>query len=342
MTLIRVQCAQCGTALQVRGEMAGQQGRCPKCGATIEIPSAAASASSLGSPSMIAALPAVATAAPSSILRSTAPPAPPAPVTPPTLLLSEATAQDILVEIQRRKKSAVMVVFETPPDGSYAISRQADANVRCYRTAEMSDGQLMEVLGQLSRMSQGVQNQKGGLGLQPEGQPLPYELKGDRLGMSLTEFKEKYGRKLAGMTLPYCSDACPGQANPTLWSEPWHVSAGLINGRVDLPSENNPPTIAGVRTELFLYHFVDQKLFRMTVLFDTEAFHLIHNALVQKQGPPTRENKERMEMTWENGMSTIKLTRGAIRPKKASTLIFIHNQLQKSAEGRAPQRSTDL
>jgi hypothetical protein len=31
-----------------------------------------------------------------------------------------------------------------------------------------------------------------------------------------------------------------------------------------------------------------------------------------------------------------------MRPKKASSLIYIHNQLQKIAEGRTPQRATDL
>jgi hypothetical protein len=270
------------------------------------------------------------------------PPTPVAPAPAPSLPLSQATAPDMLAEIQRRKKSAVMIVFETPADGSYALSRRPEANVRCYRTADMSEAQLMEVVAQVGRMSQGMRNQKGGIGLQPEGLPVAYELKGDRLGLTLAEFKTKYARKLGGITLPYCSDSCAGQANPTLWSEPWHVAAGLITGRVDLPSESNPPTIAGVRTELLLYHFVDEKLFRMTALFDTEAFHLIHNALLQKHGPPVRENRERMEMSWENGVSTIKLTRGTMRPKKASTLIFIHNQLQKSAEGRAPQRASDL
>lgn len=323
MSLIRVQCTDCGTALQVRAEMAGQQGRCPKCGAMINIPSAATAESatppSASSPSLV--LP---------------------PVSATSLPLAQATAPDMIAEVQRRKKSAVMVVFETPADGAYELSKNAAANVRCYRTADMSDGQLMDVLAHLGRMSQGMRNQKGGIGLQPEGAPLAYELKGDRLGMTLAEFRAKHGRKVGSMTLPYCSDACAGQANPNLWSEPWHVAAGLINGRVDLPSENNPPTIAGVRTELFLYHFVDERLFRMTALFDTEAFHLIHNALVQKQGPPTKENKERMEMTWENGVSTIKLTRGTMRPKKASTLFFIHNALQKSAECRAPQRASDL
>jgi hypothetical protein len=331
--------------------MAGQQGRCPKCGATIDIPSAASPASS-STANLPAAIAAESPAPSSSILSPSLPPAvapvAPAPAasasTPPpsNLLLSDATPLDMLAEIQRRKKSAVMVMFETPTDGSYAISKRAEANVRSYRTAEMTDGQLMEVLAQLGRMPPGASTQKGALGLQPEGQPLPYDLKGDRLGMTLEEFKTKHSRRVGVVMMPYCADSSPGQANAMLWSEPWHVAAGLVNARIDLPSENNPPTIAGVRTELFLYHFVDGKLYRMTVLFDTEAFHLIHNAMVQKYGPPAKENKERMELVWDNGASAIKLTRGSIRPKKASSLLVVHHQLQKSAEGRAPARSADL
>ena len=80
----------------------------------------------------------------------------------------------------------------------------------------------------------------------------------------------------------------------------------------------------------------------MTALFDTEAFHLVHEALIKKQGAPTREIKEPLELVWENGVSTIKLYRGTMRPKRASTLHYSHNQLQKTVEGRAPQRAADL
>jgi hypothetical protein len=261
---------------------------------------------------------------------------------PPSGSLEQAQAPDMLAEIRRRKKSAVMVVFETPMDGSYLISRKPEANARVYRTSDMSDAHVMQVLEQLGHMSQGMRNQKGGIGLQPEGAPLAFELKGDRLGMALQAFKEKYARKIGSVVMPYCSDSCPGQSNPMLWAEPWHAAAGLVTGRIDLPSENDQPTVAGVKTDNFLYHFVDGKLFRMTILFDTEAFHLIHEALVKKYGSPQRRIDDRMEMAWDNGVSMIKLVRGTMRPKKSSSLIFTHNQLQKIAEGRTPQRATDL
>jgi hypothetical protein len=248
----------------------------------------------------------------------------------------------MLAEIFRRKKSAVMVVFETPASGSYEISLQPDANVRCYRTEDMSDAQLMQVLEHVGHMSQGRRNQKGGIGLQPDAEVLAFELKGDRLGMTLDDFKAKYARKMGSITLPYTTESCPGQSNAALWSEPWHMAAGLINARVDLPSEGNPPTIAGVKTEQMLYHFVDGRLFRITVLFDTEAFHLIREAIVAKHGAPTTEIKEPMELAWVNAASTIRLVRGMMRPKKASMLLVVHHELQKSAEGRMPKRVDDL
>jgi hypothetical protein len=259
-----------------------------------------------------------------------------------TVSLGQASAPEMLAEIFRRKKSAVMVVFETPDSGSYELSRQPDANVRCYRTEDMSDVQLMQVLEHVGHMSQGKRNQKGGIGLQPDAEAIAFELKGDRLGMALDDFKAKYARRAGSITLPYTSESCPGQANASLWSEPWHVAAGLINARVELPSEGNSPTVAGVKTELMLYHFVDGRLFRITTLFDTEAFHLIREAIVAKHGAPTTEIKEPMELAWVNAVSTLRLVRGMMRPKKASMLVLVHHELQKAAEGRMPRRVDDL
>lgn len=367
MSLLRVECASCRSALQVRAEHAGQQVRCPKCGTTIVIPAAGEASSTDIPPMAPPAAPPVAAAgksagessvlgasssgivgsSSSSVIGSSSSrivqaPKPMDSARAAALPIAQASAPDMLAEIRRRQKSAVMVVFETPTTGSYELSKRPEANVRCYRTADMTDGQLMEVLEQVGHMSKGQRNQKGGIGLQGDGQPLPYELKGDRLGMSLEEFKTKYARRIGGMNMPYCSDATPGQANPAVWSEAWHAAARLVTGRIDLPSESNSPTVAGVKTELFLYHFVDEQLYRMTALFDTEAFHLIREALAQKQGPPAREIKEPLELTWENGASTIKLVRGTMRPKKHSSLIYVHNELAKSVEGRAPRRTADL
>jgi hypothetical protein len=144
------------------------------------------------------------------------------------------------------------------------------------------------------------------------------------------------------MNLPYTSESTAGQANTTLWSEPWHARAGIVHARVELPSENSSPTLAGVKTELFLYHFVDEKLFRITVLFDTEAFHHVREAMVQKYGAPDSEIKDPMELAWENLPSSLRLVRGTMRPRKWSTLLAVHHELQLLADERVPQRDTDL
>lgn len=334
MSLVRIECDACHAILQVRPEQLGQQGRCPKCGHVVNI-----AAPPLGSdldsipPGDTVISRTVPTPLP---LRTTGP------AQSPGLPLVQATAQDMMAEMARRSKSAVLVVFETPTDGAYDINSQEGANVRCYRTTDMSDEQLLQVLGELGLMTPGQHNAKDGVGLQGGGPDQPYELKGDRLGMSLKDFKAKYGRMLGGIRLPYCSDTSPGQANTTLWSEPWHAAASIVNARTELPSENSSPTIAGVKTELFLYHFVDERLYRMTALFDTEAFHLVREALVQKFGPPTRETKDPMELKWVNFVSSIFLTRGTMRPKKWSSLVLEHHDLQEAADSRVPQRETDL
>ncbi|MAT71357.1 MAG: hypothetical protein CMJ58_17760 [Planctomycetaceae bacterium] len=317
MATVRLQCGNCQAALQVRAELAGQQGKCPQCGAPVTVPSAPAAGS--------------ATTAPPSSTKQAG-----------VLPLGRATAVDMLAEVARRKKSAVMIVFETPADGDYRVGQQSGANVRCYRSPDMSDEQMMAVLEQVGQMTQGVRNAKGGVQLTGEGGPLPYELKGDRLGMTLEEFKTKYARKVGAFKLPQCSDSLPGQVIDALRTEAWFDAAGLVNARVELPSENNSPTIAGVKTELFLYQFVDGQLYRITALFDTEQFHHVREALAAKYGPTTLDQSDPVAHVWENGVSAVKLLRGAMRPRKPSILHVVHHGLLRVAEGRTPQRSTDV
>lgn len=316
MATVRLQCGNCQAALQVRAELAGQQGKCPQCGAAVAVPADAAAAAD--------------SAAMSSVNQAG------------LLPLGRATAVDMLAEVARRKKSAVMVVFETPADGDYRVGREPGANVRCYSSPDMSAEQMMEVLAEVGRMTRGAANAKGGVQLQGEGGPTPYELKGDRLGMTLDEFKAKYARRVGAFQLPLCSDSSPGQVIEALRTEAWFDAAGLVNARVDLPSESNPPTVAGVKTELMLYQFVDGKLYRITVLFDTEAFHHVRQALIAKLGAATTERQDPVAHIWDNGVSAVKLLRGAMRPRKPSILHVVHHGLLKVAEGRTPQRSSDV
>lgn len=303
---IRLECTGCRSILEVKDALAGKQGACPKCGAVIMVPAQGQPADG-------------------------------------PRLLADATGAEMIETIHRRNKSAVLVVFETPEAGNYDLTDQAGANVRCYRTADMDDQQLMQVLSQLGQMSQGKSNARGGVGLASNDQLQPYACKGDPVGMSLDAFKQKYARDLgAGLKAPFCSDAFAGQANQALLSEPWHAKAGIVHARVDLPSENHSPTIAGVDTEILLYQFVDGRLFRITALFDTDSFHHIREALCDKQGPPADELRDPLGYVWENQVSRIELIRGTIRPKKPSMLHYIHRELFARFQTRTPTRTQDI
>ena len=137
----------------------------------------------------------------------------------------------------------------------------------------------------------------GKLGGMAQGPDEPYELKGDPLGMKLADFKQKYARftQDARQDLPICSDQPGYIGKADLHGEAWHRRAGIIHARVDIPLEDNSPTVAGVKTDLLLYQFVDGQLFRITALFATDLFHVVSEAVVQKYGPPTREIKQPRE-----------------------------------------------
>ena len=180
---IRITCPGCQSILDVKDALAGYQRACPKCGGLIQVPAGGAA-------------------------------------NPSQRLLVDASGVEMVEELSRRKRSDVLVVFETPGSESYELHKQSNANVRCYRTADMSDRQLMQALQGLGQMTQGKRTNKGGIGLGARVEPEPFELKGDRLGIHLDDFKAKYARQLgAGMSAPFCSDSFPGQALQALHAE---------------------------------------------------------------------------------------------------------------------------
>jgi len=98
------------------------------------------------------------------------------------------------------------------------------------------------------------------------------------------------------------------------------------HSRANRPADGKQlATIAGVKTELFLYHFIDGQLFRMTAKLPTDQFHLVSEAAVKKYGPPTRENQRPRQMIWENAVSSVILTRGSVHPREASVLELVTN-----------------
>ena len=300
--VIEFQCPGCSATLRVNSDFAGQQGKCQQCERPIIVPAASSE----------------------------------------PLLLRDATPDDIIAELSRRDRSAVVAMFDTPESGTYDLHDLTGAKVRCYSTADMDDAKMLQALANLGRIAQGIDQKRG----QPQAvdQSNLLEFKGDWLGMSLAEFKIKHKRKTGGIgvKLPWCSSDSPDQRIQGLLAEPWHTKCGIVHARIELPVENNSPTVAGVKTELFVYQFIDARLFRMSAFFDTDSFHVVREAISEKHGTPTSIEKDSTEFVWDKGVCSIRLVRGKVRPKRASMLHYIHNQLFQQMVQRSPDKSSDL
>jgi hypothetical protein len=197
--------------------------------------------------------------------------------------LADATPLDVVREMWHRKKSAVLITFNTPPSGQYHVDSLRGAGVQCFGTEDMTPLQLCEAITSFGTMS--VTKQKNSVAAAVNADQ-PHELKGDYLGMNLAEFKQKHSRRApaSGQKLPWCSDEVSGQHHPELHTEPGMAAVGIVHCRIDLPFESSP-TIAGVNTELLLYQFVDGKLFSIHAQFDTDFFQAIQNSLPRDHAP---------------------------------------------------------
>lgn len=183
---------------------------------------------------------------------------------------------------------------------------------------------------------------------QPESAPAPFALKGDQLGMSLTDFKRIHHQSVAGHDepLPWCSDTRPGEGIETLMSEPYFPNAGLVNCRLDFPFQqiqgDPAPTIAGVETELLLYKFVDEWLYEILAMFSAEGIIEVHAAMTAKYGPPDEQASH--GCVWRNDVSSIHLLEGRKLNQwtaEPSVLLFSHHELSKLAESRHPGPAVD-
>jgi hypothetical protein len=301
---IQIECPGCKATIQVPDEAAGKQGKCMQCGQRVTVP---------GGKTMLGS------------------------ISPP---LFEATPESMVRELHSRDQSALLLVFPTPKDGSYDLANVAQADLKCIATEDINQARFSDLAGSFARR----------FAPRKKGQPTPltpeemlYQLKGDRLGMTLEDFKQKYGRHVeGGYKLPLCSDTAFGANKASLHSEPWHREAGIIHARVDLPAENNSPTVAGIRTELLLYQFVDGKLFRIAAKFPTDQFHVVHEAAIKKYGPATRETQKPRQIVWENPLAWVALTRGTVHPRESSMLELVHRELHELASSRTPTAAADI
>jgi len=305
---LQIECPGCKATLQVADELAGKQGKCIHCGHRLTVPGGRASVSSVSSGLSVS--------------------------------LFEATPEAMVRELFRRQQSALLLVFNPDSDGSYDLGVIPDADLKLIATEDINQARFAQVVaGFLKRFGPRKKNSSTTL---PVVEQL-YQLKGDQLGMTLDEFKEKYRRQgEGGVSLPLCSDTAWGTNKATLESEPWHRQANIVNARIDLPAEDNSPTVAGVKTDKLLYQFVDGALFRIAAFLPTDQFHLVSEAAVKKYGPVTRETQKPRQLMWENPLSSIVLTRGNVHPREASILELVHRQLAEVAAGRMPSGEKDI
>jgi hypothetical protein len=327
---LRIECPGCKAVLQVEEALAGKQGKCIHCGHKIIVPSQSGPATSA-----------------------------PVPPPPPVPFLTEASPEAMIRELHERRKSALMLVFEPSPEGSYDLADVPDAKLKCIATEDIDYERFTQLVASFSKRFTAKRpaakpaaagpappepSVVGKLGGMPQGPDEPYELKGDPLGMTIAEFKQKYARFTPDgrQDLPICSDMPGYIGKADLHGEAWHRRAQIVHARVDNPLEDNSPTVAGVKTDLLLYQFVDGKLYRISALFATDLFHMVSEAVINKFGPPARESKQPRELVWENNVSRIVLTRGTVHPRTPSSLHLVHNELLALAESRMPKASHDI
>jgi hypothetical protein len=302
---IQIECPGCKATLHVPDELAGKHGKCMQCGHRVAVPGGK---STLGS------------------------------ISPP---LFEATPESMVRELHSRQQSALLLIFPTPADASYDLANVADADLKCIATEDINQVRFAELSASFAKRF--ATRKKGQASPGPSAEEMLYQLKGDRLGMSLENFRQKYARHVeGGHKLPLCSDTAFGANMATLHSAPWHHEAGIVHARVDLPAEDNSPTIAGVKTESLLYQFVDGRLFRIAASLPTDQFHVVHEAAIKKYGPVTRETQKPRQLVWENPLAWVALTRGSVHPRESSVLELVHRQLHELASSRTPTAAADI
>ncbi len=303
---IQIECPGCKAIIQVADELAGKHGKCVQCGHRVTVPGRPSSSSNF-SPPVFEATPEVDG---------------PRAISP----AAECNAAGV-----SHARGRLPTIWRTLPD----------SDLKCIATEDINQARFAELVASFTKRFGPRKKEAAAHALTAD--EMLYQLKGDRLGMSLDDFKQKYHRQVeGGYKLPLCSDTAFGANKASLHSEPWHREAGIIHARVDLPAEENSPTVAGVKTELLLYQFVDGKLFRIAASFPTDQFHLVSEAAINKYGPVTRETQKPRQLVWENPLAWIALTRGSVHPRESSILELVHRELQQLASSRTPTGIADI
>jgi len=225
-------------------------------------------------------------------------------------------------ELHRRQHSAILLIFPAFGRRQLRPLECADAELKCIATEDINQARFAQVVRRFCQAiraakKEPIRRQLGHRGRCPATSST--SSRGDRLGISLEEFKGKYNRSgEGGQRLPICSDTAWAPNKASLESETWHQAAKIIHARIDLPTENNsPPLPRQNRVAALPLH--RRQAFRITAKLPTDQFHLVSEAAVKKYGPVTRETQKPRQLIWENPLASVVLTRGNGAPARASS-----------------------
>lgn len=150
-------------------------------------------------------------------------------------------------------------------------------------------------------------------------EPLPYEFRGDRLGMTFAEFRARH------------------EASSFEFSDVLPDTLGVVRAKFKSPSgigdlkQLCPPT----------YEFIDDRLWKIQMQFEQYAYSDIHDVLLEKYGQPAPQRVELADeplraksdlydlANWSNGVSRIELLRSRVVAEAPTVLTFQHNELTR-------------
>src|SRR4029079_11939627 len=101
--------------------------------------------------------------------------------------LFEAMPESMVRELFRRQQSAMLLIFPTPQDGSYDLANFPDADLKCIATEDINQARLLPLVAELAQRY-GPRKKGPGSSATMSVDEMLYELKGDKLGMTLEEF----------------------------------------------------------------------------------------------------------------------------------------------------------
>ena len=182
----------------------------------------------------------------------------------------------------------------------------------------------------------------------PKVEVEPYSLKGDEVGMRLSDFKRKYRRAVDNRYAPFCSDENPGQKMATLMTESWHAAANIVSCTTVLPfewvaDESTRTTVASIKAKMIVYQFIDGFLYRIVVLLPPDEYDTVRRGLETKWGPPTSEGTNLLQkiVIWTNDVSSIRLVEAATHLLDGSMLLYADIELDDVAMEREQDASAD-